>query len=184
MNDKSCAEARTKRTSFLAAQLAFYGAYHHHKGNRAIHLVFVPTLVWTAAVMVATAVPGAELWLVASYALLYLVMDVLAGVSWTVCIGLPCIWATNRLREATPHACMLALGLHVLSWVIQVAVGHAMFEKRKPALLDSFVQSFALAPLFVWMEVLFLLGYKPELEKEVDQLVQEKISKMDGDKKK
>mmetsp|Transcript_630 Transcript_630/g.4249 ORF Transcript_630/g.4249 Transcript_630/m.4249 type:complete len:197 (+) Transcript_630:6586-7176(+) len=183
VNEPSRAGEKIEHTSFLASQLAFYGAYHHHKGNRAIHLVFVPALVWTAAVMIATVVPGAELLLLAGYGVFYLVLDLLAGASWILCIGLPCLWATYRLQEATPHACVISLGLHVLSWVIQVAVGHAMLEKRKPALLDSLVQSFALAPLFVWMEVLFLLGYKPKLEREVEQIVRKKISIMEEGKK-
>lgn len=38
---------------------------------------------------------------------------------------------------------------------------------RKPALMDSFVQSLVLAPLFVWFELLFPLGYKPKLRKKV-----------------
>ena len=183
VNEPSRAEETIEHASFLASQLAFYGAYHHHKGNRAIHLVFVPTLVWTAAVMIATMVPGAELVLLASYAMFYLVLDVLAGASWILCIGLPCLWATYSLQKATPHACVISLGLHMLSWLIQVAIGHAILEKRKPALLDSLFQSFALAPLFVWMEVLFFLGYKPKLEREVEQLVQKKISTMEVGKK-
>lgn len=40
-------------------------------------------------------------------------------------------------------------------------------EKRKPALMDSFFQSLVLAPLFVWFELLFLLGYRRGLYKDV-----------------
>ncbi len=43
-------------------------------------------------------------------------------------------------RHAVPLAWAWALGLHVLSWIAQVYLGHTLAEKRKPALLDSFVQ--------------------------------------------
>jgi uncharacterized membrane protein YGL010W len=39
------------------------------------------------------------------------------------------------------------------------------FEGRAPALLDSLLQSLVLAVFFVWLEVLFFLGYRPELHK-------------------
>lgn len=177
-------EQTTKRESFLTSQLAFYGAYHNDRYNRIVHLVFVPTLVWTAAVMLATLVRGAELWLLLAYSSFYVAMDLLAGVSWAFCVGYPCFWMTERLFRLTSHAWKWALALHVLSWIVQVVVGHGMYEKRKPALVDSFFQSLALAPLFVWMEVLFALGYKPGLEQEVSELVRERIAAMDAAKKK
>jgi uncharacterized membrane protein YGL010W len=33
-----------------------------------------------------------------------------------------------------------AVVLHVISWAMQVHLGHTVFEKRRPALLDSFFQ--------------------------------------------
>ena len=47
-------------------------------------------------------------------------------------------------------------------------IGHGVFEGRAPSLFDSFFQSLILAPLFVLMEVMFILGYKPALAKELD----------------
>lgn len=52
----------------------------------------------------------------------------------------------------------IALGVHVVSWILQF-VGHGKYEGRKPALLDNLVQALFLAPLFVWYEVLFKLGF-------------------------
>ena len=34
--------------------------------------------------------------------------------------------------------------------------------------MDNLVQAVVLAPLFVWMEALFMLGYRPELRKRLD----------------
>ncbi len=68
-----------------------------------------------------------------------------------------------------------ALVAHVSSWYMQIHPGHGIFEKRKPALFDSLFQSFVLAPLFVWLEILFELGYRPALAKEMETRVVENI---------
>lgn len=69
-----------------------------------------------------------------------------------------------------------AIGLHVLSWIAQF-VGHGVFEGRAPALLDNLVQALFLAPFFVWMEILFFFGYRPELKARLDVAVEEEIKK-------
>jgi uncharacterized membrane protein YGL010W len=50
------------------------------------------------------------------------------------------------------------LYVHVGSWIAQF-VGHGVFEKRAPALLDNLLYTLA-APLFVVVEIMFELGYK------------------------
>lgn len=67
------------------------------------------------------------------------------------------------------------IGLHVVSWLAQF-VGHGVFEGRAPALLDNLVQALFLAPFFVWMEILFFFGYRPELRARVEKAVQKAIS--------
>lgn len=57
-----------------------------------------------------------------------------------------------------------------------------MFEGRAPALLDNLVQAVFLAPLFVWLEVLFSMGYRPELKKRLDKAVEEDIAKFRASK--
>jgi uncharacterized membrane protein YGL010W len=39
------------------------------------------------------------------------------------------------------------------------------------------VQAFFLAPFFVWFEILFSLGYRPELKSRIDKAVEEDIQK-------
>jgi uncharacterized membrane protein YGL010W len=60
-----------------------------------------------------------------------------------------------------------ALILHVLGWYMQIHPGHIILEKRRAALMDSFFQSLILAPLFVWFEFLFFLGFFPEFHREL-----------------
>lgn len=76
------------------------------------------------------------------------------------------LYAANAF-SAYPNAGYIALVIHVFSWIMQF-YGHGKHEKRSPALLDNLVQALVLAPLFVWLELLFLLGYRPELHKKID----------------
>ena len=70
----------------------------------------------------------------------------------------------------------LALAGFVVSWIAQF-VGHGVFEGRAPALLDNLFQAFFLAPLFVWLEGLFALGYRPELKNRIDKLILQDVMK-------
>lgn len=60
------------------------------------------------------------------------------------------------------------------AWIAQF-IGHGKFEGRAPALLDSLFQSLVLAVFFVFMEVLFMIGYKPQLHKRLQNVSQSKF---------
>ena len=88
-------------------------------------------------------------------------------------------WLPNRdVRRVlqAEHAWSYAIAANALSWYMQIHPGHAVFEKRKPALMDSIVQAFATAPLFVWLEALFVCGYRPQLRQEVAQRAEARLS--------
>lgn len=44
----------------------------------------------------------------------------------------------------------------LVSWFVQVAVGHLVFEGKKPALIDGLVEAFTIAPLFITLEYIFI----------------------------
>jgi uncharacterized membrane protein YGL010W len=69
--------------------------------------------------------------------------------------------------------------VHVVSWIAQF-IGHGKYEGRKPALLDNLVQALFLAPLFVWYEILFKLGFYKKLQAEVDIGIEQEIAKLKG----
>lgn len=69
-----------------------------------------------------------------------------------------------------------ALALFVFSWIAQF-LGHGVFEGRAPTLLDNLVQALFLAPFFVWFEVLFYFGYRPELKSRLDKAIEQEIKK-------
>ncbi len=76
-----------------------------------------------------------------------------------------------------------ALGTHVVCWILQF-IGHGKFEGRAPALLDNLVQAIFLAPLFVWLELLFGLGYRRELQARVEKAVKVEVAKFRSEKEK
>lgn len=73
--------------------------------------------------------------------------------------------------------------VHIVCWIAQF-IGHGKFEGRAPALLDNLVQALFLAPFFVWFEILFSLGYRPDLQRRVHKAVEEEVQKFRDEKRK
>lgn len=78
--------------------------------------------------------------LVAAYGCYYILLERFAGLSWSLCIGLPIWISSEAFQQEVPNAWAWALGIHVLSWFMQIVPGHSCCEHRKPALLDSLFQ--------------------------------------------
>lgn len=88
----------------------------------------------------------------------------------------------NHLTTAYKYnANATAIAIEILAWILQF-VGHGVFEGRAPALLDNLLQSLVLAPFFVFMELLFKVGYRPELQKRVNIAVEKEIAKFRAEK--
>ena len=65
------------------------------------------------------------------------------------------------------HSLIIAIGVSLLGWASQI-VGHWFFEESKyPAISDNLIQALALAPLFVYLEFLFAIGYRPLLQSKI-----------------
>lgn len=112
---------------------------------------------------------------------LYVLLEPVAGTAFAlICLGAAAF--TNYLRLQNPvGTTQAAAGIHAICWVLQF-IGHGKFEGRAPALLDSFFQAIFLAPLFVWLEVLFAIGYRPDLKSRVDKAVAAEIAKFRAQK--
>ena len=74
------------------------------------------------------------------YSLFYIGLESFAGVTWSLSTGIPCWLTATAFVQHVPHAWAYAIAVHILSWYVQIHVGHVMLEHRKPALLDSFFQ--------------------------------------------
>ncbi len=109
------------------------------------------------------------------YSALYLLLEPVAGFTLSAfCIGCTALGRYWSFQDSA-GTFQAALVIHIVSWVAQF-IGHGAFEGRAPALLDNLVQAVFLAPMFVWLEVLFKFGYRPELQIRVEKLVQIEIA--------
>ncbi|KAJ6891687.1 2-hydroxy-palmitic acid dioxygenase mpo1-like [Populus alba x Populus x berolinensis] len=150
----------------LEKHFAFYGAYHSNPINILFHMIFVwPIFFATSLILYFTPplfnLPQVELslfgsndvvlflnigfFLVLIYALFYICLDPKAGSLAALFCGF----------------CWVVLVAEIICWTGQF-IGHGVFEKRAPALLDNLVQAFVMAPFFVLLEALQTsFGYEP-----------------------
>ncbi|KAL6497381.1 hypothetical protein OROGR_029310 [Orobanche gracilis] len=150
----------------LEQQFAFYGAYHSNPVNIIVHMIFVWPIAFTFLVLLYFTPPifshtPIEFWgqnifvlnygflFTMVYALYYVTLDRKAGSLAGFLFFLS--WVGS---SALGHR----LGFS-LAWK---ALGHGVFEKRAPALLDNLAQAFLMAPYFVLLEALqSAFGYEP-----------------------
>ncbi|KAF2769502.1 DUF962-domain-containing protein, partial [Teratosphaeria nubilosa] len=179
----------------LEKQLLFYGAYHHDPVNVGIHITFVPILLLTGFLFGTNspAIPLPEWATIPNlpanvgtiaclvYLSLYILMEPIAGAMLAPLLLGGTAYANHLTSTYGMKANYIAIGVHVVSWLVQF-VGHGVFEGRAPALLDNLVQAIFLAPFFVWLEVLFFFGYRPELKSRLDQAISQEIAKVKAEK--
>lgn len=113
------------------------------------------------------------------YSTLYILMEPVAGAMIAPLIIGGTAYANHLTSTYGAAANTWAGAINVVSWIAQF-IGHGAFEGRAPALLDNLVQALFLAPFFVWFEVLFSLGYRPDLKGRIDKAVEEEIQKFRG----
>ena len=116
------------------------------------------------------------------YATLYVLMEPVAGGILTPLLLASTAYSNHLTTTYGSSANYWALGIFLFSWTAQF-IGHGVFEGRAPALLDNLVQALILAPFFVWMEILFSFGYRPELKSRVDSAVEKEVAKYQKSKR-
>jgi len=111
------------------------------------------------------------------YSGFYILLEPVAGsillpviMSWTA-------YSNHLTATHAYNANAAAIAVEIFAWIAQF-VGHGVFEGRAPALLDNVLQALVLAPFFVFMEGLFMCGYRPELQKRVNEAVEKEIKKV------
>jgi len=164
----------------LERHFAFYGAYHSDSINVLIHTIFVWPILFTTLVLLyftpALYTPSPQIGLFQSgflvfnlgflftliYAFFYVAFDKRAG-ALAALLCFVCWVGASFLasRLGFSLAWKVVLAAQLLCWTAQF-IGHGVFEKRAPALLDNLLQAFLMAPFFVLLEVLqTFCGYEP-----------------------
>ncbi|CCM03393.1 uncharacterized protein FIBRA_05523 [Fibroporia radiculosa] len=113
--------------------------------------------------------------------LYYFALEPTAAMLYVPQFSLSLLSAT-AFAYAVPGAIKYAAIMHVCSWIAQF-IGHYGPEGRSPALLDNLLGAVVLAPFFVHLEILFALGYKPQLHKELKNSIGVEILKIQRAKK-
>ncbi|PSR95795.1 Protein of unknown function DUF962 protein [Actinidia chinensis var. chinensis] len=160
----------------IERHFAFYGAYHSNPVNILIHMLFVWPILFTSLVLLYFTppffdcpfkcrlglVPNLGLLFTLICALFYVCLDKKAG-SLAAMLCLAC-WVSGSLLAkhlGFSLAWKVVLAAQLFCWTGQF-IGHGVFEKRAPALLDNLVQAVLMAPFFVLLEALqSFFGYEP-----------------------
>lgn len=181
-------------TKWFEESLAFYASYHHDDTNKLVHIFFVWPIFFTSQVFLWNAGSAPDvvanvfgdylareqvtwcLLLSLAYAVYYFFVEQpgLAGPLASAMVMTGYV-VTKYIHEQFPEAWKLALVIHLFAWFAQI-YAHQVYEKRSPAFLDNIVQALVMAPLFVLLEVLFPLGYKPELHKKIEAIAIKNIA--------
>ena len=155
----------------LVDHLSQYAAYHRDPRNIATHFIGIPLIVVAVAVLLSRPQWGGG-WLSSAVlvslasAWFYLRLELRLGVLMTVLLGL-CVWAGHVLAQQSTMVWLASgVGMFVIGWAIQF-VGHH-YEGRKPAFIDD-VTGLIVGPLFVVVELGFLLGWRKDLQQAIEQ---------------
>lgn len=151
----------------LVDHLSQYAAYHRDPHNIATHFVGIPLIVIAVATLLSRpqwmGISPAVLVMLAS-AVFYLRLELRLGLLMTLLLALT-VWLGHALAGMGTAAWLgWGIGLFVVGWVFQF-VGH-YYEGRKPAFIDD-VTGLIVGPLFVVVELGFLLGWREDLRREM-----------------
>ncbi|KAG0497673.1 hypothetical protein HPP92_002364 [Vanilla planifolia] len=150
----------------LEKHFALYGAYHRNPVNILIHTISVWLIFFNSLVLFHFIPPLLHIPFVCGfdlnfaftsvilYALLFVVLDKKAG-SLGAVLCLLCWFGSQALTSCLGFslAWKVVLTSQLICFTGQF-IGHRVFEKRSPSLLDNLSLAFLMAPFFVLLEVL------------------------------
>lgn len=152
----------------LEQLLSQYAAYHLDQKNIYTHFVGIPLIVFSIMCLTARAgvvISGVELTLALALLLAstvyYLSLDRIFGLIMLLIYALAYPSAYSIAQLDMTVWLSLSIGIFVVGWIFQF-VGH-FYEKKKPAFMDDVI-GLAIGPLFVLAEMVFMFGFRKELE--------------------
>jgi uncharacterized membrane protein YGL010W len=154
---------------FFCRQLAVYARYHRDPRNCVTHYLGIPMLFLAAILPLQAsrvAVDGFQLplsvLLVLPAVIGWMVLDL--GVGAALLLLLCPMFAIAEIivdAGAPPLMWSVAALLFLVGWSFQF-LGHAVFERRRPAFVDDLSQTM-IGPMFVTAKLLDRLGLRPDL---------------------
>jgi uncharacterized membrane protein YGL010W len=184
--------------------LAFYGVYHREPWNQFIHFFGVPGILWSLLIFFVhlkvpilgdafqKIFPDLELTygliMTLFYGIFYLQLDAMGGILYAPILYVyytSAVYLTKRDQSVAGGSSWSGTGklltgafvLHVLSWYVQIHLGHHVIEGAQPASLQSLGGALTVAPLFAFYEGMWMVGINKALQNTtlalVDQYTQE-----------
>lgn len=169
----------------LERLLSQYAAYHLNHKNILTHFIGIPLIVFSILCLTARVgfIGGGieltlALGLIVVTSIYYLSLDRIFAF-----IMLVVLLAMYPLALKIAHLDWMlwlsfSIGIFVVGWLFQF-VGH-FYEKKKPAFTDDII-GLAIGPLFVLAEMIFMLGFRKNLEERI--LAQARILRADMESK-
>lgn len=170
--------------SKLETLLSQYAAYHLDHKNVLTHFVGIPLIVFSIMCLTAClgiTVEGFEitiaLVLIIASVVYYLRLDKVFGFIMLVIFA--AVYPLSLMIAKMSLGAWLgwSVGLFFVGWVIQF-IGH-FYEKKKPAFMDDVI-GLAIGPLFVLAELVFLMGFRKELEQRMLTQARKQRAEMDA----
>jgi uncharacterized membrane protein YGL010W len=160
--------------------LGGYAAYHRHPLNRMTHYFGIPLIVFSMLLILTipsftiadVSITAADI-LMAIVIAWYLKLDTLLGLL-ALSFLLPMLLVAEEISSSLNSTVLnwLFAFTFIIGWILQL-LGHRI-EKRRPALVDNFMQIFS-APLFIVSELVFSLGMRQQLAHQVEKIAQMKV---------
>jgi uncharacterized membrane protein YGL010W len=156
-------------TDYFRRQLAYYADAHRDHVNSIMHIIGNPIL-FVAVVLPLCLLPVTVFGIQTSAAPLLVIPALMLWTAWDVAIGLaivvtaiPLLYAAAAIaaRVSVAWVWIIAVALFVLGWALQI-VGHQVFERRQPTLLNNPVQML-ISPMYIFAKLFIALGFRPDL---------------------
>jgi uncharacterized membrane protein YGL010W len=150
-------------------QLAEYADYHRDERNCLMHIIGNPIL-FLAAVLPLSLLSIPLFGMQTSVAALLVIPALLLWISWDVGLGLaivaaaiPLLLAAGTIAHHVSVAAVwiITVFLTVVGWGLQI-VGHQIYEKRRPALLDNPIHML-ISPMYLFAKLFVALGFRRDL---------------------
>ena len=135
----------------VTADEDIYASYHQDVGNRIVHVLCVPILVWSVLACLAQ-VPVANGVTMAHVASITFMCSRISTVSDVFTMAWMFVMACHV--SSRRYSMYVIFVSHVVSWWIQIVVGHYILERSRPALFASLIPSLLVAPVAVTRDVM------------------------------
>ncbi len=162
-------------SAFLRRQLTDYVEYHRDPMNCALHVVGIVTLFLGAVLPLSlwpVTVFGLQInlgVLLAAPVLIYwILLDVTIGLAIVGAAGLLLFIAATIASHASTTMVWAISIILILFGVAMQIVGHQVFERRQPALMDN-PTHLLLGPVFVMAKLFISLGFRNDLAAVIQQ---------------